>query len=363
MSSDSDKDWYKLARQILKAGGPPVPINEMLIELLKTLINDDHVRFLLNFRKPLNFDQVKSKINLEDHKLHLKLNELMDIGILTGIPSKTTGITVYRLVAFLPGLLEFTLMKGETGSKQQKIAKLWEQLFEDTKTMTQENYDTVIDAFKNAPAIDRVIPIESQVEPHEEIIIPSENLEKLIEKFDLVGVSHCYCRHRKNLLNDPCKMNAPVKNCLSFGRTARFVIDHGFAEEISKSEALRLLREAEDMGLVHRAYHTRGDPELDELAICNCCKCCCGNFGNFYRGAAPTSTLTSYIAFIDNEKCIGCGNCVNSCPMEAPFLEDAKAELNEERCIGCGICTQECPEAIKLKRVGLRRVFVPPPHL
>ena len=320
--------------------------------------------FLLNFRKPLNFDQVESKINLDDQTLKDKLNELMDIGMLTGIPSKTTGIVVYRLVAFLPGLLEFTLMKGESGPKQKKIAELWEQLFEDTKDMTQENYDIVINAYKNAPAIDRVIPIESQIEPNEETVIPYDEIEKLVEKFEVVGVSHCYCRHKKDLLNDPCKLNAPTKNCISFGRTAKFVIDHGFAEEISKTEALKLLREAEDLGLVHRAYHTRGDPQLEELAICNCCKCCCGNFGNFYRGAAPTSTVSSYMATIKKELCIGCGNCVNTCPMEAPYLLNEVVELNEERCIGCGICTQQCPEdAIQLERVGLRRVFVPPPNL
>ena len=111
----SEKLWYQLARTIVKAGGPPVPINNTLVELLKTLIHEEHLKFLLKFRKPLNLDQIKSKVELNDSSLLKMLDELMDIGMITGIPSKTTGIMVYRLVAFLPGLLEFTLMRGETG--------------------------------------------------------------------------------------------------------------------------------------------------------------------------------------------------------------------------------------------------------
>ena len=101
----TDKLWYQLARNILNAGGPPVPINDTLIELLKTLINEEQLKFLLKFRKSLNRDQVKSKFDLDEAPLNRMLNELMHIGMITVIPSRTTGVMVYRLVAFLPGLL------------------------------------------------------------------------------------------------------------------------------------------------------------------------------------------------------------------------------------------------------------------
>ena len=268
----TQKDWYKLASTILKAGGPPIPINKTLIDLLETLINEDQVEFLLNFRKPLNFEQIKQKTGLNDNTINDFLEELMDKGLLTGIPSRNTGIMVYRLVAFLPGLLEFTLMKGESGPKQKTIAKLWEQIFDDTTEMTQNNYDIVINAFKNAPAIDHVIPIGEELKISDDKVIPHQELEEILNKFEIFGVSYCYCRHQKDLLNDPCKVNAPRENCLSFGRSAKFAIDHGFAKKITKDESLKLLREAESYGLVHKAFHTKGDPKLEELAICNCCK-------------------------------------------------------------------------------------------
>jgi Pyruvate/2-oxoacid:ferredoxin oxidoreductase delta subunit len=356
-----DNNWYTLARRILKAGGPPVPINENLIDLLKTLINEDQVKFLLNFRKPLNFEEIQKKSGLDEIVLNETLATLMNVGLLTGIPSRTTGIMVYRLVAFLPGLLEFTLMRGESGPKQKKIAKIWEQIFNDATEMTQNNYDIVVNAFKNAPAIDHVIPIGEELELSEDTIIPNEEIEKILDKFEVFSVSYCYCRHRKNLLGDPCKINAPLQNCLSFGRTARFVIDHGFAKEITRNESLKILKEAEELGLVHKTFHANGDPELEELAICNCCQCCCGSFGNFYRGAAPTSTMSSYIANINQQSCIACGICYEVCPMSAPILLEDHYVIDIEKCLGCGVCTQKCPElAIKLQKTDLRRVFIPP---
>lgn len=357
----SEKIWYTLAGKILKAGGPPVPINENLIELLKMLINKDQVNFLLNFRRPVNFEQIKEKSGLDEEVLKETLQSLMNIGLLTGIPSRTTGIMVYRLVAFLPGLLEFTLMKGESGPKQKKIAELWERIFEDTTEMTQNNYDIVVNAFKNAPAIDHVIPIGEELEISEDTFIPNEEIKNILKKFDTFSVSHCYCRHQKELLGGHCMLNAPLQNCLSFGRTARFVIDHGFAKEITRNETLKILKEAEDLGLVHKAFHINGDPELEELAICNCCDCCCQNFGNFYRGAAPTSTVSSHIALIDKQLCIACGTCQDTCPVSAPTLEENYYNIDIEKCLGCGVCVQQCPEqAIKLQKTELRRVFIPP---
>ena len=359
----SDKIWYDLARKILRSGGPPVPINETLIELIKTLMdeNEEQVKFLLIFNKPLRFDQIKEKVHLDDTSLNKMLYDLMHIGLLTGIPSRSTGEVIYRLVAFLPGLLEFTLMRGETGEKQKKLARLWDKLFKEGAELLQKNFDTAMKAYKNAPAIDRIVPVEEQIDPQEDLIIPVEQVDKIVDRYDDIGVSYCYCRHRKDLLNTPCEINAPKHNCLSFGRTAKFAIDYDFAQRITKEEAKKLLREAEDLGLVHKTFHVRGNPELEELAICNCCKCCCGGFSGYHKGSAPIHTLSSYMAKINKDKCVGCGTCVEKCPMEAIELKNELAKLNAAKCIGCGVCAHHCPEsAIKLNRTGLRDIFIIP---
>ena len=53
-------------------------------------------------------------------------------------------------------------------------------------------------------------------------------------------------------------------------------------------------------------------------------------------------------AIVDNEKCTGCGNCVECCPTESIKLENEKAVVNDD-CIDCGACVDECPtEAISM---------------
>lgn len=42
---------------------------------------------------------------------------------------------------------------------------------------------------------------------------------------------------------------------------------------------------------------------------------------------------------IDKEKCIGCGNCVAVCPMEAIYIaDDGLSEIDEETCVECQTC-------------------------
>ena len=49
---------------------------------------------------------------------------------------------------------------------------------------------------------------------------------------------------------------------------------------------------------------------------------------------------------VNNEKCTGCGACVDVCPVNAIKIENEKAVIGEE-CIDCGACIAQCPvEAI-----------------
>ena len=62
-----DKDWIKIAKVIVRASGNPLfQANDTLVELLKTLLNEEEAKFLLNFRKPaLGFQELKNKTGLD----------------------------------------------------------------------------------------------------------------------------------------------------------------------------------------------------------------------------------------------------------------------------------------------------------
>lgn len=53
---------------------------------------------------------------------------------------------------------------------------------------------------------------------------------------------------------------------------------------------------------------------------------------------------------VDNEKCIGCGTCIEVCPMSVYVLKEGKAVVNNDECIACKACEVQCPqEAIKIE--------------
>lgn len=361
------KKWYRTARNIVRAGNMPFPAqNPTLIKLLQLLITEEEADFInrvFRLKPNLNMDQIKDQIDMNEESIMGILKNLMNKGVITGTQSTSTGITVYRLMPPFPGMFEFTLMRGEHGEKEKKLAKLFDQLFDEMSVMTQKNYDNVIPQYKNFPPVDRVVPVEEEIEDVPvETVIPDEDVSKIIEKYDDIALVHCYCRHEKDLLEEPCEVTDLRENCFLFGKTAKFAIEEDFGRPIDKDEARKIIKASEDEGLVHKAFHIHLDVEREEEALCNCCKCCCGIFQMYYKGIMPYHCYSSYIPEVREEDCIGCGTCVQMCPMEALELEDAVAVLNEKRCIGCGVCVHNCPEeAIILKRTGLREVFVPPP--
>jgi len=62
-----------------------------------------------------------------------------------------------------------------------------------------------------------------------------------------------------------------------------------------------------------------------------------------------------YEVTVDNDKCIGCGECVDICPVEVYELQDEKSvPVNAEECVGCESCIEVCEqEAIAVIEIGL----------
>jgi len=57
-------------------------------------------------------------------------------------------------------------------------------------------------------------------------------------------------------------------------------------------------------------------------------------------------------AFINSDKCDGCGICVERCKFMALNIESGKAVVNHFLCEGCGVCKLVCPKnAVEIKDV------------
>jgi NAD-dependent dihydropyrimidine dehydrogenase PreA subunit len=377
----SDVKYKKAARAIIKAGPIPFPISDTMVHLLKTLIDEEQIDFILAFKnKPSQtMEQLKMSSKMSESEIKTHVEILAKKGFIFNQPN-SKGVMVYRIMPLvMVGAFEYTFMKKiEFNEENKELAHLFEKFFTEMADFVQENYDTIVPLFQKMPPIDRTVPflpntlegeeiqiiINKELETPQEKILTSQNVEEIINKFDDIAVGYCFCRHHQELLSKPCKQTEIKENCFTFGKSARYVTEQGFGKMISKDEALAIMKASKEDGLVYKTFHPNSDISRLETSICNCCKCCCGTLDWWRTGTFAMINSTNFLAEIDKNKCVGCGTCLEKCPVDAIQGDDNnKAEIEKELCIGCGVCAYFCPEnAIKLLE-GSRTVFVPPPRL
>ncbi len=194
-------------------------------------------------------------------------------------------------------------------------------------------------------------------------VLDYERAANVIETTSHMGVSMCYCRHKKEHLNMNCK--APMDICMTFNTTADSLIRHGHARNVDKIEGLDLLQKAYDNNLVQFGENVQKRVNF----ICNCCGCCCEAMIAARRFAImnPVHT-TNFLPVVDQNECNGCGKCVNVCPVEAMTLVSAnsyakpkmkRAQLNEDICLGCGLCVKSCDKDHIVLKSREKRVITP----
>ncbi len=374
---DITKGFQAVAQILASAGGTPVPMTDTLTRIIKLIVDEDDIDFILAFKeqKSQTMAQLIETCGLAEEKIDEKTQKLAKKGVIFNQPN-SKGIMVFRLLPLVNvGVFEYTFMqKLDRSEKNLKLAKLFEQLFYEAKGDIQAAYDDTIAFMGVMPPVDRTVPvtvntatgnstvieIKKSIEPVEKIL-PTQSVAQLIEKFDEIAVGHCFCRHHKDLVGEPCKQTDSRESCFTFGKSARYTSEQKFMRMIDKKEALEILMKAEEDGLVHKAYHPGFDISRDETSVCNCCKCCCGN--SVDKQIWPIVNAAAFAALVDKDACTGCGTCTEHCHSEAIALNEANVSfVDEQRCIGCGVCARFCPEdAIRLKEAD-RIVRIAPPR-
>jgi UDP-glucose 4-epimerase len=215
---------------------------------------------------------------------------------------------------------------------------------EDEEMDTRENYG-------------HYIAVNIPIGDFENIPVPYKVFEYFINKASNIVLRTCPCRERYE-----CKNHSVDLGCIFMGDdTKNMVLPESQGYVATKEQALEHLRKAMAEGLVpllgRNVAEAEGGHGVEDtgkfLSGCFCCECCCIGVKYAQYGVGTTGTgmggdnngtMEGMIIKVDEDKCIGCGKCIEVCPYKFRILEDGKSSVDPNRCVGCGRCLKECAQ-------------------
>lgn len=296
----------------------------------------------------VGLDDIASKTDISRQEVKEVLEKLVSRGLL--FSGKTRGgKRGYAHLRSGYGFWQTWFWKREKSAHAKRMADLLWQYHFPVAGMRPDKM------FPRSTKIWRYVPLHGSVD-EKEVVYPFEIMQEIVRKAKVIALAHCACRVKMELATG-VSCGHPQEVCMKFDELAEHLVNIGLARELTVDGALDILKKSEEAGLVHFAENAREGIKHN----CNCCGCACWNVGAIRRKTIPRDRLMAvyFVRETDEDSCIGCGTCVDICPVNAVAIDkNGKSVTDEGLCIGCGVCVLSCPSsAIKL----VRRVDVRPP--
>ena len=327
--------YERLAAQLDRLpNGFPRTQSKIELTILEKIFSPEDAELLSHLQGTMeSAEQIAERADLPIKKTQIRLLKFAKrrVALMGGTKSEPT----FRLAPFIVGIYE-----AQVNTIDHELAHMVEEYMNNGGAEGLMEY---------GPAFQRVVPAHGSVNP--EWILPYDDVKAMMMKSVSFFVNDCICRKKMKLLDKGCDF--PLKNCLAF-----------FAEEkparpssTTKEEALQILDEARDLGLVH----TVSNIAKGVFYVCNCCGCCCELLlGIHKKGLKNSIAKANYLAVIDDAQCEECEICVERCQVNA-IHSNGSIIVDQEKCIGCGVCVTGCPsEAISLQRIPDAEIIHPP---
>ncbi len=233
--------YHKLAKELdAIPNGFPATKSGIEFELLARIFTPEEAALasMMSYRRE-TADEIAARAGLDPKATYRLLKKMVRGGLL--MAGRVDRKLAFWLMPFAVGFYEELLPRMD-----QELAQLCEAYFQEIQGGL--GYHT--------PALNRVIPVEEAVPAGVEIYA-YERATEFLEKAKAWGVRDCICRVQQKLVGKGC--DRPVDNCLVFA-PVEGVFDHSeTSRPITKEDALRILREAEDAGLVHSPGNFQDD--------------------------------------------------------------------------------------------------------
>ena len=159
----------------------------------------------------------------------------------------------------------------------------------------------------------RVIPIETAIDGNTRRA-SYEEVSKYLNDNTIFTVTACSCRTDREVMGEGCG-HLKEDMCIQMGHAAEYYIKTGRGRQITREEAFEIIKRAEENGLMHQIPNIDGSGKTH--AICNCCGCGCLSLRTAEMFKNNDMVRSNYVARVDAEKCVACGQCVENCPVNA----------------------------------------------
>ena len=287
--------------------------------LFEQWITDEQIAVMLAMTdmKPALVPLIARKAKLPVKRVREILREITDIGLVVQVVVPKVGLEIYLLPPYTPGIFEFLLINEKFCLAHPEIA----YAFHGHATTSQ------IEHAPNTPmgaGIMRVIPVESAI-PAEAQQIDNERVSKYIEDNEgHLSITPCQCRRVRRLMGEGSG-DLDEGLCIFMGHVADMFNRTGKGKPVSVAEAKELIKKCDERGCVHQitTLH-RGET----FAICNCQPESCLALGVTQYYNTPDTSKSNYVAEIDQEKCVACGQCTDHCANNAIQMGQKLCAIN-----------------------------------
>ena len=327
----------KLGQKITDRIGHKVTVDDPEYWGLAGVITDEmaEVALAMKVRKPITSKEVAKRCGKDLKRTEELLQEMSVIGLLEYNWENEDRHKQYVLPMFVPGCAEFMNMNKEQVEAHPEIAQLFNQM----SRLPLEKVTPMV-PLGGAGIGMHVIPVEKAI-PTEQQSVSIEHISHWVQKYKgKYAVGACSCRRSRRIQGEGCG-HLEEDMCIGVGDMADYLVETNKGRYIDEAEVMEILQRAEDNGLVHEITNIDGEDKI--FAICNCCVCSCYALRTSQLFNTPNLSRSAYIAKVNPDNCVACGQCVEYCPAGA-------VKLGQKLCTKDGPVVypnQELPDAVK----------------
>ena len=228
--------------------GYPETESGVELKILEHIFTPEEAEMALKMRSvPETVEQVAERLGKPVPEMQAILDNLVEKGQIGTF--KMFGQRMYMLFPFIVGIYEFQLNRMD-----KELAELFEE-YAPNLVGQLGHYE---------PALGRVIPVSTEIDAEQQVH-RYEDVQRMIEEAKSFQLMECICRKEQALQGKTCSHK--LETCLGISGEEDAFDKFPRGKIISREEAMKVIKDAEEDGLVHFSTMCRKDTPLSVTVV------------------------------------------------------------------------------------------------